>query len=127
MKKVIFTVALLLCGCKRESTVAQLPTAITQQAPQPDTRLTEVEWNSEYIRVTSVFTVRTYQCITEMYSLAYKPVNAGPVCRDACDLFHQVNALVDKSPFVDAEKYRLESAGGVCMRRRAKEQKKPRP
>ena len=68
-----------------------------------------VEWNLRYTAMTNEFTERTYQCITEMYSLAYHPVESGPVCQESCALLDRVNEMVAQAPpyIVNPQQYAL--------------------
>lgn len=97
---------LLLAGCKTE---APVPLGDDSSLRQIQTQQEMEEWYTSYAMNTNASTMRVYQCEAEMYSMAYKPVESGPICRSACPLVDQVNAMVDSAPasIADKGKYRL--------------------
>ena len=105
MKKVIVAVPMLLVislvvfGLLQMYRMEQIGHRLAlEEATTQDRVLTEAEWESAYTKQADLFTTRTYECISEMYSLAYTPVDNGPMCQQACDQLHKVNAMVDSAP-----------------------------
>src|SRR5579859_1018625 len=103
--------ALCLCACAKPHT----PEVVIKTPSQVVT-----SWEDQYTEAANMFVSLTSDCISEMYSLKYYPVNAGPDCKKACDQLHKVNSLVDNSPVVGTEKYRIEDNGSVCVKRTGK-------
>ena len=106
----LFLLAALLVGCKA-SGIDAVTTA----------NLDRAAWLTRYADKANLSTVRTYQCISEMYSLAYRPIDSGPICRDACELIKQVNAFVQTAPagIENPQQYKLDESG-VCTKKKVK-------
>lgn len=104
MKQIATLVAVLvfLCGC-------------SSKPEPPDTTESELRWLREMTRLENTYTERTYQCMTEMYSLAYRPVNSGPVCRESCKLLEQVNTMAANAPaYIDNPQQYALGESKVC-------------
>jgi hypothetical protein len=56
------------------------------------------DWYLKETALANEYTIRTWQCVTEMYSLAYDPVNSGPVCKESCVLLRRVNEMAAQAP-----------------------------
>jgi hypothetical protein len=91
---------LLLCslGCEKDQK-AHIEVPKPVKAPAS---MTQNEFDLQLTTAGSQATIRIYQCITEMYSLAYTPTSSGPVCRDACELYKHLNEFEEAHPALNA-------------------------
>jgi hypothetical protein len=111
-------ILIVMCGCHSIQTAAPILDA-KKDTSSTDIILKQVRWKVDYADKSSMFTERTYQCISEMYSLAYTPVDNGPVCRESCKLFAEVNSFVDSAPIYieNPQRYSLKGKGGICEKK----------
>jgi len=106
----LLLVSLLLCSCAPDSNPQQPALRDIQH-----TKELKTNWYLSYAALANKGTERTYQCISEMYSLAYKPVNSGPICEDSCELWEKLNKMVAEAPaFVDNPSQYAVDKGKVC-------------
>ena len=109
------TLALLmgLWGCTKSAPV-QSETRLPASEKINTTEL-RIQWLGAIDRIEREYTVRTYQCMTEMYSLVYSPVNSGPICRASCELLSQANAMAASGPsYVDNPQQYALGKSDVC-------------
>lgn len=66
-------------------------------------------WLMDFTQRTNHNTAISYTCMSEMYSLVYKPVDSGPICREYCEGLRSINKMVDSAPiYIDnPDQYRL--------------------
>lgn len=116
---------MLFAGCHGASKTGPMSVI---EAVRPDTLVLNINWNRKYSKEANLATTETYSCISEMYSLAYSPVNAGPVCREACAQMDKVNAMVTSAPssVQNPEQYRIKKEkGDICDLPQKRKQAKP--
>jgi hypothetical protein len=115
MKAVWFIfVCLAFVGCSKDHSVTQSGTWHVVEEQHDNTSL-QIEWIKRMTELELTYTTRTYQCITEMYSLAYRPVNSGPVCRESCKLLKQINVTAAEAPtYINNPQQYAQGESKVC-------------
>jgi len=117
LSKWLSILLLLVCvGCNDVETAAPI---LDEKPAHPTAKELQDKWLFAYADAANLYTERTYQCMTEMYSRAFDPnakrVNDGPICRESCKLKAAVNEMVRTAPpyIPDAGKYLL-GESDVC-------------
>jgi hypothetical protein len=117
MKRILI-IGLFLAGCNSQS-----HPVVSVSKPVANTKELQEKWLHSYTALANKSTVRTYECISEMYSLVYSHVASGPVCKASCALWDELDDMVANAPAYIENPEQYKSKEATYCKKKSKKQR----